>query len=609
MSRFAVWLLPGILVLAGLAAYRGTYSSPFVFDDATSIGANASIRHLAAIGKVLRPPGGGQTVTGRPLVNLSLAVNYAIGGLSPRGYHAFNLAIHLLAGLTLFGIARRDFGKERRRFRDRASVDRSSAANRSGDLRFAARGVADGSLPPFDLVLLCPVERAVTAASGGSPRRAASGDGARVLRGPERDILRLRHGDEGDDGFNPLLILLYDRTFRAGSFREALRTRGRYYASLAATWILLAYCVATSGNRGGTAGFETGVKPWHYALFQSTAVLHYLRLCLWPHPLIFDYGTSLAAPPSEIAVGCAALAALLAATGWALRRRPPWGFLGAWFFLLLAPSSSIVPVATQVMAEHRIYLSLAAVLAALVCTAARWVPFWLPASLIAAAILGVVTLARNADYRSARALWAQNVADRPNNPRAREQLAVALSQDPALLTQAAAEDEAALRIDPDDAVAHNNLGNVFLRLPGRLPEAVAQFRAALRTNPRSATYCNTLAAALARLPGEATEAAADYQQALQLDPDYALAHEGLGNLLAVIPGRAGDAISEFEATLRLDPDNAEARNNLALLYAQTGRLPEAIRELERVVRTHPGFAGARQNLEALRSEQTEPSPP
>ena len=55
----------------------------------------------------MSPPPIGLTVSGRPLLNLTLAVNYALGGLNPWGYHAINLAIHILAALTLFGVLRR----------------------------------------------------------------------------------------------------------------------------------------------------------------------------------------------------------------------------------------------------------------------------------------------------------------------------------------------------------------------------------------------------------------------------------------------------------------------------------------------------------------------
>jgi hypothetical protein len=113
-SRLGRWGPPLLLVFAGLAAYANSFSGPFVFDDGGSIVDNPTIRHLAQLGSVLRPPAGGLTVSGRPVLNLTLALNYAVGGTTVGGYHAVNLAIHLLAGLTLFGIARRTGGRRAR---------------------------------------------------------------------------------------------------------------------------------------------------------------------------------------------------------------------------------------------------------------------------------------------------------------------------------------------------------------------------------------------------------------------------------------------------------------------------------------------------------------
>jgi hypothetical protein len=96
-----------VLVLAALATYRNSFASPFVFDDRTSIEENQSIRRLWPLGPVLSPPCNGETVGGRPLLNLSFALNYALGGLDVRGYHAANLAIHLAAALLLLGVVRR----------------------------------------------------------------------------------------------------------------------------------------------------------------------------------------------------------------------------------------------------------------------------------------------------------------------------------------------------------------------------------------------------------------------------------------------------------------------------------------------------------------------
>src|SRR5262245_18788816 len=94
-----------IIVAAGIVAYANSLSGPFIFDDDASIVANTQIRSLAP--SVALRPYRELPTAGRPIVNASFAVNYAIGGLQPAGYHAGNIAIHVLCALALFGIIRR----------------------------------------------------------------------------------------------------------------------------------------------------------------------------------------------------------------------------------------------------------------------------------------------------------------------------------------------------------------------------------------------------------------------------------------------------------------------------------------------------------------------
>ena len=94
------------MAVVGLLVYANTLSGPFIFDDLTSIEQNPSIRRLWPLSEPLSPPRD-TPVAGRPLLNLSFAVNYAVGGLDVTGYHLVNLAIHLLAALVLFGLVRR----------------------------------------------------------------------------------------------------------------------------------------------------------------------------------------------------------------------------------------------------------------------------------------------------------------------------------------------------------------------------------------------------------------------------------------------------------------------------------------------------------------------
>src|SRR5580704_7820175 len=113
---WAVPLCGALIALAGLAAYSNSFGAPFVYDDLTSILQNDSIRHLWPPWNVFSPPrGDGWTVDGRPILNLSLAINYAISGTHVWSYHAVNLLIHVLAGLALFGIVRRTLETTRSR--------------------------------------------------------------------------------------------------------------------------------------------------------------------------------------------------------------------------------------------------------------------------------------------------------------------------------------------------------------------------------------------------------------------------------------------------------------------------------------------------------------
>jgi len=112
LSRFnARACIPLFLIGAGLLAYHNSFSGAFVFDDLPAIVHNRRIRRLWPPWDVLAQ------AQGRHLWELSLAVNYRLGGLNVWGYHAVNVAIHILAGLALFGIVRRTLEGERLRAR------------------------------------------------------------------------------------------------------------------------------------------------------------------------------------------------------------------------------------------------------------------------------------------------------------------------------------------------------------------------------------------------------------------------------------------------------------------------------------------------------------
>ncbi|MCY2927260.1 MAG: hypothetical protein NT031_17870 [Planctomycetota bacterium] len=338
-AKPARWVL-GAMLLAGLAAYYNSFSGAFVFDDLPSIVENASIRDLGQLRTVLAPSQGGLTTSGRPVVNLSLAINYALGELNPAGYHVTNLAIHLLAGWVLFAVLRRTFllpALGGRFARDAAPLAAAVTAIwlvhpiQAEAVTYVIQR-AESLVTLFYLLTLYGAIRLATASRSEGWCTAAAAACAAGMATKEVMVSA------------PLLVLLYDRAFLAGSFRRALACRWRLYLALGATWAILAYLMFAARGRGGTAGFGIDVSWWQYARSQFGVIVHYLKLCVWPDRLCLDYAWPVATTWQEIVPPALIVAVLLGACVWALVRRAAWGVPAALFFLALAPTSSVVPI-------------------------------------------------------------------------------------------------------------------------------------------------------------------------------------------------------------------------------------------------------------------------
>jgi tetratricopeptide (TPR) repeat protein len=579
-----------LIAAAACAAYANSLTVPFIFDDGPATIGNASIRNLWPLWSALSPPAG-TTMGGRPIANLTLAFNYAVSGTNVWSYHALNLLILVLGALTLFGIVRRTLARPvlGGRFAQDSlilalviSLLWTLHPLQTEAITYTVQRV-ESLMGLFYLLTLYCIVRSVDSEHSLS-WKACAAIACLIGMGTKEVMVTA-----------PLLVLLYDRTFLSGSFVKAWRERSGLYFCLAATWLPLGFLVVgAEGSRNGSAGFTRAITPGIYWLTQFDAVAHYLWLSIWPHKLAFDYGTFLVGDPSG-ALPCALVVVALAMlTLFALLRRPLLGFLGAWFFVILGPTS-VVPVATQTMAEHRMYLPLAAVaslaVVGLYSVAGR--RCLAPLGILALG-LGVITYARNEVYRSERSLWSDTVLERPDNARAHCSLGHVLAAIPGEMPQAISEFEAALRIRPDYADAHTDLGIALEDVPGRLDEAIEHLGEAARLRPDNALVHLNLATALARAD-RAQEAAPEFEAALRIKPDYFEAVADLGVLLCN-EGRTAEGLADLEASLRINPQYARAHFFLGNAMVQTGRIPEGIQHYEEALREEPAFAEASSNL-------------
>ena len=611
-SQSSVWTraIPLILVLATIAVYHNSLGGVFLFDDQNSIRDNPHIRALWPPGLVLSAPPDASIVR-RPVVSASLALNYAFGELEERGYHIANIAIHALVALVLFGVIRRTLSETRVAARyATAAAGLAGAAALVWTVHPLHTEVVDYTVQRteslvalFILLTLYCVIRSVRSTKPGAWRNAAITSCALGMMSKEVGAV------------TPILVFLYDRSFLSGSFAAAWRERRSLYLGLAATWlILVALILFVPADHLWGFGFAS-YTPFQTLLTQAGVIVHYLRLAMWPSPLVLDYDgwvveRNIASAIPQVAI----VLALVALTLWALRRRPALGFLGAWFFLILAPTSSFLPLPTEIAAERRMYMPLAALVILGVIAWHEWVSPALRKALPNArmaggigilvvvglsAALGYATYRRNFDYRDERAMWQDVIAKRPDSPRAYLSLGIAETRR-GNIQRALESFDKSIALRPAWALSHYHKATA-LRALGRAPEALDSMREAVRLNPSWNTGRLNLSASLLEA-GQYDEAVTNLTELLRTTPNSVAARNNLG-FAYLLMGRVDDAIREFEAVLLIAPEFARAHLNLGKALMAQGKNEEALRQLTEAVRLDAGLHEAWNSLGLLKSAQ------
>ena len=563
------WTLAAIIFLAAAAAlpYSNALNTPFLFDDAGNIVENPSIRSLWPLWKAFWAPKD-FPVGGRPLTNFTYALNFALGGENPWGFHLSNIAIHVLCALVFFGFCRRTLCTSL--LRDRYG-GASTALAFCMALLWAMHPLQTESVTYISqraecLMGLFFLLTFYCALAGWQSRDPHTWHAWAAL------CFILGAGAKESIAAAPACILLYDMLFMGRTPAKALKQSPILYAGMAAGLAFLA-AMALAG-RAGTGGPPTEPFTFYEYLYHQPEVLaRYLFLTLWPGPLCLDY-LWIPLHPARALPYVLLFSMLVAASALALLRKKPAGFLGAWFFLILAPASSIIPLPDMAF-EHRMYLPLAAPVALVVLgtysaiqrlpgalAKRRMLVAGMAAVLLIALAFGVRTHLRNNDYASDLALWENTVKNAPRNARARFNLARALEI--AGRTQEANQRlRETIRLNPEFAAAHYNLGSNLLR--AGMPE----------------------------------EGVRHLWLAVTLEPRYTKARLNLGTALHYL-GKDQEAIRQFHAALRVDPYFADAYANLAMVLALTGKIDEARDALRRALYInpqHPMALKCRQTLE------------
>ncbi|MGA2441491.1 MAG: tetratricopeptide repeat protein, partial [Tepidisphaeraceae bacterium] len=376
----------------------------------------------------------------------------------------------------------------------------------------------------------------------------------------------------------PLLAVLYDRTFLAGTFRQAMKARWKVYIGMAGTWMVLIVSLHV-GHGEGLAGFDQGISPIEWMRTELNVIARYLRLAFWPTDLVLDYyDWPMARNWSDVSWEGWGVLAMAIGSLAAVKYKPWLGFLGAWFFLILAPTSSILPIKQEAAAEQRMYLPLAA-LACLVVVCGwgmvcrRRPVCW--AAGIAGCILIVLlvrlTMGRNDQYATSLDIWTDTVAKRPDNTRARVNLGEAWAQASLDFPRGSVESMAATS------------------------QALKEFQTVLAMEPRVSEAVFAIGQSLERL-GNPMAAEQLYTEALPKYPDVAADLLVERGTLRARRQDWNDAKDDFVAAIKANPGDVEAHYFLGVLYQQQGDWADAKIELEKTVGISPKYKDAAERL-------------
>lgn len=640
-GRLMIALAALIITIVTIVAYISSFQGAFVFDDVTQIVKDTTLRGDGAVMRMLEK-------SDRPIVEATFAMNLAWGEsengqqIETFGFHVVNLIIHIGAALALFGVVRRTLLLP----------------------RFEGR-FSSFALPiAFAIAAIWAVHPLNTQAVTYIVQRAESLMGLCYLltlycyiRGATTQklsipwyigcvvICALGMASKAVMITAPLVILLYDYCFLTRSWMTTLRKRwivllGQLASISILSVIGVMHQIFGSGLRRASVGFSyqdpnAGTDTWwQYFLTQPRVILQYIKLSFWPSPLVLDYQWGLTKTIGEsmpwlVIVGVFGLASL-----WLLWKKPAIGFLACAFFIILAPTSSIIPIKDPIF-EHRMYLPLICVIALVVFSLFALIrQSWTTSSLslvlrramVAVPLFAVIvalaatTHARNLDYQSAETMWRDVVAKEPGNARAMNNLAGELTfrarteTDPArrmalrseactYFSQVVNADLKAERL-PRRTVYYNYAN--CLKDQGDLQGALPYYDAAVKEWPRFLEAQIMYGNALSRLNRNA-EAAERFRIAAEIgsqsnNPTFqflaAQANYNRGNELFRMKQFA-DAIEAYTAAASASTEYTKAWYYIGRSWESLGNVERARQAYQTMLKFDPDHSEARSKLEFL----------
>lgn len=572
----------GLIFLLSFFAYFNSFHNDFVFDDRTTVIDEASIRRLQDLMPIVGTPY-------RPLVRLTFAINYALGGINTFVYHIVNFLFHLGVCFLLFFI-----------FNRLLFTLYPEAVTENKIIKYLPLA---GAL----LFALHPVNtEAVTYISS----RSSLICGfffflAFYLYISEKSVfwvflafLFSLSGKEISASL-PLVLLLYDTVIKKKTLIQGLKSTKWFFLPLGA---LVIYKLVSGGLESlYTDGALNTTRTLHeHIITQLSVVATYFRLMFLPINLTLDYDYQRSS--LTFILGSLILLGLVLAVPYFKKKAPLLSFAsGFTLFNLLTVTG---PILFDSLFEHHLYLVLPGVVLFVLGLAAVLVADLSPEKLkilkpALALVLALVSLlmiygciTRNRDWRDELTIWADCAKKAPAKARPHGNYGNALKERQ-LFEQAEREYKRALEINPQYSDVMTSLGALFLD-QNRLQEAEKWLLQANEMRSKHYLILYNLGLLYGKM-NKFPESEKYYKQSLEINPHYALTWNNLGNIY----GRRGDipeAEKHYKKAIEERYYMGEAHNNLGSVYANQEKYDDALREFEKALDSKPPYIPALFNL-------------
>ncbi len=555
-------LPPLALIILGLVAFLNSLPNSFHFDDYDAIVNNPAIRdlkHLPSYFTDMRTWTMSSQQDWRPMVLITFALNYWMGGINPVFYRLTNLALHIGVAFFLFLIFK--------------NITARSAARLPG---LSTRTVTWLALFASGLFLVHTANSEVVNYIFARSTLLATFFYVAAfycyLRGPvsgQEQYSRFWHmaalglfilavGSKGSAVTLPLSLVVFEIIFLNPSgqfpwhlFKSdpgrlkkylPLALLGLAYVALRPSFVqrLLGRVFTGTNTEFGLAYLYTQFRAWVY----------YMRLFFWPDPLIFDYpgfGLSSSLWEARVLLSLALVLVILGIAWRFWRTAPVISFFIFWYFIVLLPEASFIPL-TNLVSGYRPYpanFGLSIVFVVLVYQVTSWLSkkadgeiggsrraaLCAGAAALLLCSLTVATIKRNEVWRDGGTLWRDVMSKDPTNPRAYMNLGVHL-QRVGEYQQAEELIEKAVRMTPADPSAFM-LRALFSMEIGRIAAALEDLNRAIDLDGK-ALHAYYYRGELYRKMGDHEKALADYHSAVKLRPLYTNALYGIAQVLTEI---------------------------------------------------------------------------